>query len=200
MTRLKREFFERDARVVARDLLGRVLVHQIDDQRVSGRVVETEAYMGWDDRASHGYGRITPRNKIMFGTAGVSYVYFIYGNYWMFNIVAKLSHVDYAGAVLIRALEPLEGLEIQAARREGRPQRDWTSGPARLVLAMGIDSALNGVDLTQPDSSLYFETGNPVLDKEVHCGPRVGLGSNVPEPWNSKPWRFWIAGNRYVSR
>lgn len=200
MTRLKREFFERDAPVVARDLLGRVLVHQIEVQRVSGRVVETEAYMGWDDRASHGYGRITPRNKIMFGPAGVSYVYFIYGNYWMFNVVAKPPCVDYAGAVLIRALEPVEGLEIQAARRKGHPQREWTSGPARLALAMGIGAALNGVDLTQTNSALYFEAGSPVSDKEAHSGPRVGLGSNVPEPWISKSWRFWIAGNRYVSR
>jgi DNA-3-methyladenine glycosylase len=200
MTRLKRDFFERDTAAVARDLLGRLLVHEIDGQRVSGRVVEAEAYMGWDDRASHGFGRITSRNKLMFGLAGFSYVYFIYGNYWMFNVVAKPPGVDYAGAVLIRALEPVEGLEIQAARRKSRSQREWTSGPGRLVLAMGINSASNGVDLTVADSRLYFELGQPIPDEAVCSGPRVGLGRNVPETWKNKAWRFWVAGNPYVSK
>src|SRR5688572_15517680 len=117
MTQLQRAFFERDTPQVARDLLGRLLVHEVNGQRVSGTVVEAEAYMGWDDEASHGFGRVTPRNKVMFGPASVSYIYLIYGNHYMLNVVAKPPRVDYAGAILIRAIEPVGGLQFMAQQR-----------------------------------------------------------------------------------
>ncbi len=197
MLRLKRDFFARDTLVVARELLGSILVHEIDGQRVVGRVVETEAYMGWEDKASHGHRGKTPRNTVMFGPSGFSYVYFIYGMYWLLNVVAKPCEVDYPAAVLLRAVEPLEGLKWIAARRKGRPTREWASGPGRLTMAMGVDGALNGLDLTRPDSPLYFEPG-PLPDAhQVATGPRIGL--KVPEPWQSKPWRFWLDGHPHVS-
>ncbi len=198
MSRLERAFFARDTRTVARHLLGCLLVRELGGQRLVGRVVEVEAYTGWGDMASHGHRGRTPRNAVMFGEVGFSYVYFIYGKYWLLNVVAKPPGVDYPAAVLIRALEPLEGLEQMALRRAGRPQQEWTSGPGRLTLALAIDGTLNGVDMTAPDSPLYFEWGAPVPRGKIRSGPRIGV--NVPEPWRSKPWRYWIEGNPYVSQ
>lgn len=198
MSRLERAFFARDTRTVARHLLGCLLVRELGDHRLAGRVVEVEAYTGWGDMASHGHRGRTPRNAIMFGEVGFSYVYFIYGKYWLLNVVAKPPGVDYPAAVLIRALEPLEGLEQMALRRAGRSQREWTNGPGRLTLALAIDGTLNGVDMTAPNSPLYFERGAPVPRGKIRSGPRIGV--NVPEPWRSKPWRYWIDGNPYVSR
>jgi DNA-3-methyladenine glycosylase len=130
---------------------------------------------------------------------GVSYVYFIYGRYWLLNIVAKPPGVEYPAAVLLRALEPLSGLELMATRRFGRSKKEWTSGPGRLTLALGVDGSHNRLDLTAPDSPLFLEEGETVPPGQIGSGPRVGLGS-VPEPWKSRPWRFWIADNAYVSR
>jgi DNA-3-methyladenine glycosylase len=200
MTRLNRAFFERETPQVARDLLGRLLVHELEGQRVAGRIVEAEAYMGWDDQASHGFGRVTPRNTVMFGTAGVSYVYLIYGFHFMLNVVAKPPDADFAGAVLIRALEPVEGLQFMAQHRNRRKSVEWTNGPGRLGQALGVDKSLNGIDITGQSSPLYFETGIPVADSEASAGPRIGLGRKVGEPWLSKAWRFWITANPYVSK
>lgn len=198
MTRLPRTFFERDTVAVARDLLGNVLVHEHAEGRVAGRIVETEAYMGWDDLASHGHRRVTKRNKVMFGPAGFSFVYLTYGIHWLCNVVAKPPDVDYAAAVLIRALEPLEGLQHMALRRANRTQQEWTSGPGRLTVAMGIGPELNERDMTLPDSQLYFVEGDVIQEEHVRRGPRVGI--NVAEPWLSIPWRFRVADNPYVSR
>lgn len=198
--RLNRAFFERETVIVARDLLGRMLVHDIDGQRVAGRIVETEAYTGWADSASHAHRGETARNQVMFGLAGISYIYLIYGNYWLLNVIAKPHGADYPAAVLIRALEPVEGLEIMATHRPGRPIRKWTNGPGRLTLALGIDQLLNHQDMVDPHSALYFETGASVPDGEVQTSPRVGLGKAVAEPWRSQPWRFTIGGSPYVSK
>lgn len=199
MSRLDQSFFARDTVTVARSLLGQVLVHEGAEGRAAGRIVEAEAYSGWDDRASHGHRGRTPRNAVMFGPVGFSYVYFIYGRYWMLNVIAKPPGVEYPAAVLLRALEPLSGLELMANRRSGRPQKEWTSGPGRLTLALGIDGTHNQLDLTAADSPLYFEDGGSTDSLQISSGPRVGLGT-VPEPWKSRPWRFWIADNAYVSR
>ena len=199
MAKLERVFFTRPTPEVARALLGQTLVHVIDGQRISGMVVEAEAYGGWDDQGSHGHRGITPRTRVMFGPPGVSYVYFIYGNYWMFNVVAKPADVDYSGAVLIRAIEPLEGEPIMAANRNQRARREWTSGPAKLAMALGIDKSLNERDLTDPASPLFFEEGPTIPEEQVQTGPRIGLES-VAEPWRSIAWRFWIDGNEFVSR
>lgn len=200
MHRLDRAFFERDTVIVARDLLGRLLVHDVDGQRVAGRIVETEAYTGWEDSASHAHRGETQRNQVMFGLAGISYIYLIYGNYWLLNVIAKPRGVEYPAAVLIRALEPVEGLEIMAAHRPGRPMRDWTNGPGRLTLAMGIDQLMNHQDMVDLHSALYFEGGQPMAESEVKAGPRVGLGKAVAEPWKSQAWRFFIANSPYVSK
>lgn len=202
MKRLARDFFERDTLIVARDLLGRQLVRDLGDnppRRITGRIVETEAYTGFDDQASHGRRGKTDSNAVMFGEVGISYVYFTYGMHWLLNVVARPPDADYPAAVLIRAIEPLEGLDHIAARRMGRPPHEWTNGPAKLTKALDIDRSLSGLNLTAPDSPLYFAPGEPVPDEEVQSGPRVGM-RNVPEPWFSMPWRFYVTGNPYVSR
>jgi DNA-3-methyladenine glycosylase len=198
MSRLTHAFFARDTLTTTRDLLGCLLVHEIDGQRVAGQVVEAEAYTGHDDLASHAARGKTPRNAVMFGPAGISYIYLIYGMYWLLNVVAKPDGVDYPAAILIRALEPVEGLQFMAARRTGRRRVEWTSGPGRLTLAMGIGQSLNGIDMTAPGSPLFFEEGIDIPGSQVQTGPRIGL--NVPEPWQSMPWRFWIKDNPFVSR
>jgi DNA-3-methyladenine glycosylase len=132
----------------------------------------------------------------MFGRAGHAYVYFTYGVHWMFNIVTGQEGA--ANAVLLRALEPLEGLDLMIHNRGGRPLRGLTAGPARLAQALAIDSSLNGLDLCLDGAPLWLESGRPVPDGDVAVGPRIGLGS-TPEPWRSIPWRFWLKENMWVS-
>ncbi len=200
--RLTHDFFDRPARTVARELLGKRLVRLLDGQRLSGMIVETEAYCDAAERdlACHGdranQGQPTTRTAVMFGRAGVAYVYFTYGMHWMFNIVT--GREGEANAVLIRALEPLEGLERMAARR-ARPVSELTNGPAKLAQALAIDRALNGADLCAPDSVVWLEDAPAVAPEQVATGPRVGLGK-TPEPWLSVPWRYWIHGHAHVSR
>lgn len=191
-------FYIPSALTVAPALLGMRLVRMLPGgARLSGRIVETEAYTGLDDLASHGRVKPTKRNMPMYGPPGRAYVYFTYGNYWMFNVVCQ-PEGDPA-AVLIRAVEPLEGLDEMAARRPGREPFEWTSGPAKLVLAFGISGEDNTVDLTTTAGGLWIEPGDPVPDDRVRTGPRVGMGQ-TPEPWHSIPWRWWEAGNPFVSR
>ena len=202
MDRLKQEFFARPARIVAVDLLGKRLVRSLDGRRVAGKIVETEAYCDADepDLACHGdkanNGRPTSRTEIMFGPAGFAYVYFTYGMHWMFNVVT--GETGGANAVLIRALEPVEGEEVMARNRPDRPRGEWTNGPAKLAKALGIDGTLNGVDLNHGSSLIWIEDAAPVLPREVAVGARIGLGQ-TPEPWLSIPWRFWLSDNEFVS-
>jgi DNA-3-methyladenine glycosylase len=198
MLPLERSFYERSAVVVARDLLGARLVRQFPDgQLISGRIVETEAYSGIEDLASHGREKRTKRNMPMWGPAGRAYVYLIHGIYWMLNVVAEPE--DQPGAVLIRAIEPLEGLDLIASRRNPRKPLEWTSGPARLVLALAVNHGFNQIDMTTPDAGLWIEPDQQIYDDQVRTGPRVGLGK-TPEPWLTIPWRFWVAGNPHVSQ
>ena len=197
-TRLERAFFARDAREVARALLGAVLVHRLDGRRVSGRIVEVEAYRTTDDQAAHSHAGHTPRNAPMWEAPGHAYVYLTYGVHWLLNVVCEPEGMP--AAVLIRALEPLEGRDVIAARRAGRPVLAWTSGPGKLTQALGITGAHNRLDLTAPDATLWIEAGEPVPDAQVRTGPRIGLGKHVREPWLSMPWRWWIADNPHVSR
>lgn len=198
--RLDQAFYARGARVVAQALLGQRLVRQLGERRLSGRIVETEAYCDGDapDLACHGDrangGRPTPRTEVMFGPAGVAYVYFTYGMHWMFNVVT--GEAGRANAVLIRALEPLEGEAEMARRRNGRVA-DLTNGPARLAQALAIDQSLHGANLCDPDGVIWIEAEPPAAS--IHSGPRIGLGK-TPEPWYSVPWRYWIAHNPHVSR
>jgi DNA-3-methyladenine glycosylase len=196
---LTREFYVQHATRVARDLLGAVLVRRLaDGTLIRARIVETEAYSGADDLASHGRAKRTPRNLPMYGEAGHAYVYLTYGMHWLLNVVAEPAETP--AAALIRAVQPLEGIEYITARRNGRPQREWTSGPARLTAALSITGAHNKLDMTTEDNGLWITAGAPVPDSAVRTGARIGLGKRVPEPWFSIAWRWWIADNPHVSK
>ncbi|HSH02185.1 MAG TPA: DNA-3-methyladenine glycosylase [Anaerolineae bacterium] len=204
--RLERPFFARPARQVAPALLGQYLVREWGSgpyagKRVVGRIVETEAYCDSDegpDLACHGSkngGRPTARTEVMFGRAGVAYVYFTYGVHWMFNVVT--GEEGEANAVLVRAVEPVAGEGVIKLLRPGVKRKAWTNGPAKLAKGMGIGGAFNGVDLCGGGGALWLEVGDGV--GEVAVGPRVGLGK-TPEPWFSRPWRYWEKGNGWVSK
>jgi len=191
--RIPRAFFDRPTLQVARELLGARLVHlQPDGRRVSGLIVETEAYIGEEDQGCHARAGRTPRTAVMYGPPGHAYVYFTYGMHWLFNVVTERE--GFPAAVLVRALWPLEGLEIIAARRAGRPRSQWTDGPAKLCQALGIDGRHHGLDLCAPDAPLFLEFDRTFPDESVTIGPRVGLNT-VPEPWKSIPWRFRATPN-----
>lgn len=202
MTRLSHKFCQRDPVSLARALLGQRLVRVLaDGTRLAGRIVETEAYLGVVDRAAHSYGgRRTPRNAAMWGPAGRAYVYFVYGLHHCMNVVAE--DVERPTAVLIRALEPLEGLESMRAHRAGRrPARrlrdtDLCSGPAKLAQALRLDRALDGADLVAGDA-LFLERGARVAPRRIVAAPRIGVA--YAAEWADKPLRFYVAGNPHVS-
>lgn len=172
---------------MARSLLGMCLVRQWQGQRISGIIIETEAYRGEEDLACHAKSGRTPRNAVMYGSAGHAYVYFTYGMHWCLNAVTGAE--GFPAAVLIRAIWPQEGLEFMQTRRGKFPRQQWCNGPAKLCRALAIDGSLNGNSLCTQDSELWIEAGLPVEDKYVTKSPRVGIQS-VPEPWRSMPWRF----------
>lgn len=196
--KLRRDFYTRgDALAVARDLLGKLLVVPAPaGERVSGRIVEVEAYCGVEDRASHAYaGRRTARNRSMYRAGGVAYVYFVYGMHHQFNVVNGPEGLPHA--VLVRAVEPFEGVELMRLRRPARKDRELTSGPGKLCEALGIDRSFDGEELLGPRVWLE-ETGPPPADEEIAAGPRIGVAYAGADAL--KPWRFWIKGNGYVSR
>ena len=184
---LPKKFYNRPTLTVARELLGARLVRILDGVKLVGLISETEAYFGFDDLASHAKAGRTVRTAPMFGPPGHAYVYFTYGNHWMLNAVTEKE--GFPAAVLIRAIQPIEGIEVMLERRGGRD----TLGPGKLTQAMGITKGENQVDLTESTSSLRIEAGIKVPDKSVTIGPRVGLNT-TPEPWFSKPWRFLVKG------
>ncbi|MFN7992333.1 MAG: DNA-3-methyladenine glycosylase [Bryobacteraceae bacterium] len=185
---LSRSFYNRPTIEVARDLLGKVLVHG----PTSGRIVETEAYLGGDDLAAHSARGITPRTRVIFGPPGHAYVYFIYGMYECLNLVAEPD--GKAGCVLIRAVEPLTGIPLMQRRRPAaRKIRDLTSGPGRLTLAMGITRAQNGADVTRGD--LTVRTPAEAGAFEIEVTPRIGIRHCAE--W---PLRYTVKGNPFVSR
>lgn len=201
--RLQRSEYATDSVTLARRLLGCTLVRAIEDGPcLSGVIVETEAYCGAPDLASHAVGgRRTPRNEAMYAQGGTSYVYFTYGMHFCFNVVC--GEVDVPLAVLVRALEPVEGIEEMKRRRaSGRKamalerlrDTDLCSGPGKLCAAMGIDRALNGVDLVS-DERLWIEPGAET--SQIATGPRIGIG--FAKEWVEKPLRFWVKGNPHVS-
>ncbi len=203
MTRLDYAFYARPACTVAQALLGKRLVRSVNGRRLSGLIVETEAYCDSDERdlACHGdranQGQPTARSAIMFGPAGHAYVYFTYGMHWMFNVVT--GEPGQANAVLIRALQPEEGVEVMTELRNGRPYAQLTNGPAKLAQALAIDKSLNGANLCDPGGVIWLEYALVVAPEVIATGPRIGLGQ-TPEPWLSMPWRYWIRDNPFVSR
>ena len=185
---LDRSFYARHASEVARDCLGKILVHG----KTAGRIVETEAYLGVDDRAAHAWRGITNRTRVLFGPPGHAYVYFIYGMYECLNFVAE--ETGKAGCVLIRALEPLVGIALMQRRRpKARRLEDLASGPGKLTLAMGITRRENGADLTR--GALHVRDLHDQPPIEIRITPRIGI-THCPD-W---PLRFLIAGNHCVSR
>lgn len=195
--KLSREFFTRARTVgIARDLLGKLLVVPTDDgSRVSGAIVETEAYLGIEDRAAHSYGgRRTARNEITYAEGGHVYVFFVYGMYYQLNFVT--GGIDDPHVVLIRALEPVEGIEIMRERRGTMKDTNLTSGPGKLCIAMGIDRSLNGEDLL--GDKIWVEERRAVQKTAFAVGPRIGIDYAGDDVHN--PWRFWVKGNPFVSR
>ena len=194
---LTRQFYARSTRAVARELLGCRLVRQLNGKRLSGVIVEAEAYIGEKDLACHAKAGKTQRTAVMYGLAGFSYVYFTYGMHWMLNVVTE--EQDFPAAVLLRAIQPLEGIEEMQRLRGGKDLRLIGKGPACLTQAMGITRAENGLDLCTHDSALWIEQGDTIPKRSVAISPRIGLGK-TPEPWLSKPWRYAVAGSPFVSR
>ncbi len=182
---LPRNFYNRPTLTVARELIGAQLVRILDGVKLIGLITETEAYISQRDLACHAKAGLTPRTQVMFGEPGHAYVYFTYGNHWMLNTVTERE--GFPAAVLIRAIQPIEGVEIMVERRMGRD----TFGPGKLTQALGITKSENQADLTGTVSGLWIEAGVQVPNSRVTKGPRVGL-NNTPEPWLSKPWRFKV--------
>ena len=189
--RLPRSFFARDVLEVAPDLLGCTLSHA----GVTVRITETEAYAGeHGDPGSHAFRGWTPRTAPMFGIAGRTYVYFTYGMHWMLNLVCEAEGLP--AAVLIRAIRPVEGLEVMRMLRPTLADKPgWLNGPAKLTQALAIGREQNGVDVCSEDEGLWVEKGISVPAEEVETTPRIGIGY-APEPWLSLLWRWvWKAGN-----
>jgi len=199
--RLTRRFYRRDPVTLAKALLGQILVRRLEDGReLAGKIVEVEAYLGIEDRAAHSFGgHRTARNASMWRDGGHAYVYFTYGMHWCVNVVADREEVP--TACLIRALEPLRGIEEMRRRRSGKvsPARlratDLCSGPAKLTQALAIDRKLDGVDLVE-SSALCIVRGARSTPR-IGESPRIGV-ANARE-WAGKPLRFFIEGNPHVS-
>lgn len=192
---LPRDFYARETIEVARDLVGKHIVRQINGRTLAVRILETEAYRGRDDLASHARNGRTQRNRVMFGTVGISYVYFIYGMHWLFNIIAHGS--DMPGGILIRAAEPLHGVEQMALLRGGKALRDLTNGPARLAQALAIDGDCNHQDLTT-NPALFIAQGALQASEVVACGPRIRVPGDALA--KAQPWRFWVQDHPMISR
>src|SRR2546421_5957787 len=195
--KLPREFYTRtNVLTIARELLGKLLVVPAKNgKRVSGIIVEAEAYRGPKDRAAHSYGgRRTKRTETMFGLGGTAYIFFVYGMYYQFNVVTNAEEVPHA--VLIRALEPVEGIEIMWKRRHGQPDYNLANGPGKLCIALGIDRRFDRADLL--GNIVWIEEGKTIPRSRIASGPRIGI--DYAEEWVKKPWRFWIKNNPHVSR
>jgi DNA-3-methyladenine glycosylase len=190
MGRLRREFFSRPAEIVARDLIGKVLARGGDGTELRGRVVEVEAYRGRSDPGSHAYRGRTLRNAVMFGPAGHLYVYFTYGMHYCANVVTDTE--GEAGAVLVRALEPLGGLELMQERRGRRRLHELCSGPAKLCQAFGIAREQNGIDLVSSDIWIEEDGFEPA---SIETSRRIGLSAGA-----DAMLRFYVLGNKFVSR
>jgi DNA-3-methyladenine glycosylase len=190
---ITRSFYKRDTVTVARDLLGMKVVRTIRGKKLSGIIVETEAYVA-DDAACHAYRGKSESNKALFGEPGHAYIYFIYGNHFCLNFVSYDAHEQKAGGVLIRALEPLEGIDLMQKNRVSHNGIQLTNGPGKLTQALAITKNLYGVDVTKK-GPLYVTKGITVDARMICAAPRIGI-SKAQE----KNWRFYLCSNSYVSR
>ncbi|ALS79786.1 DNA-3-methyladenine glycosylase [Planococcus kocurii] len=192
-TPVAEDFFDAPTLELTRSLIGQILVHELPEGIVAGRIIETEAYMGAEDRAAHSFGnRRTKRTEIMFGKPGLVYTYQMH-THTLINVVAGPE--DTPRAILIRAVEPVEGIELMAELR-GRhmPIKQWTSGPGKLTKAMAITMDYYGHHFLE--KPLYIAQGEPV--QEISVGPRVGIGNSLEAV--DYPYRFWETGNPFVSK
>jgi len=195
--KIGREFYLRQNTItIARELLGKLLVVPAESgERVSGMIVETEAYMGETDKAAHSYaGRRTKRTETMYAAGGMVYIFFIYGMYYQFNIVTGPQ--EHPHAILIRAVEPIEGIEVMRERRGEMKDGNLTSGPGKLCIAMGIDSSVNGEDLL--GERVWLEDLRKFGRTKIAAGKRIGI--DYAQEDAEKPWRFWVNDNPFVSK
>ncbi|WP_163192766.1 DNA-3-methyladenine glycosylase [Clostridium thermarum] len=204
MKKLDRDFYSRDTLVVAEKLLGKYLVRRLGDTFLIGKIVEVEAYMGEKDKAAHSFGgRRTARNDVMYGEAGHIYVYFIYGMHYCFNVITESVHIP--RGVLVRALEPVEGLNIMALNRYKKQLselsckeiKNLTNGPAKLCRSFGITVEQNGFDLCS-DEFYIGENENDSDKFDIVHTTRINI--DYAEEARFYPWRFYIKGNPYVSK
>lgn len=200
--KLSREFYARDTLIVAKDLLGKILVHKTEDSVLKGKIVEVEAYLGLEDKAAHSYGgRKTERVRAMYGIPGTAYVYIIYGMHYCLNVVAKKEGVP--EGVLLRGIEPIEGLEEMCVNRFGKPygelsnyqKKNLTNGPGKLTKALNIDRSYNMEDLC--GDSLYLLEGD---QEDFHIVETTRIGIDYAEEAKDYPYRFYIKGNKNVSK
>ncbi|MDD1775274.1 MAG: DNA-3-methyladenine glycosylase [Methanobacterium sp.] len=206
--RLEKSFYEQNTITVAQRLLGCILIHKVPEGLISGMIVETEAYMGVDDKAAHSYqGKHTPRMDPLYKRGGYAYIYQLHGYNYCLNVVTEKENQP--RAVLIRALEPIQGLELMARRRNikltaddmktadkiSKKLKNMTNGPSKLCQALGIDTSLNGVDLL--GNELYIITGEDLNDRMM-ATPRINI--SYAEEYQYEPWRFIIKGNSFLSR
>ncbi len=201
--KLERSFYERDTLVVAKELLGCILVHISSEGITNGRIVETEAYMGPEDKGAHSYGgRHTSRMDPLYKTGGFAYIYQLHGYNYCINVVTQKK--DIPQAVLIRALEPVEGLELMAQRRkidisDSRKSKlkNLTNGPSKLCQAMNINTSLNGIDLCGDEVFITNQSGLR-SNEEIIAAPRIHI--DYAEEYRDKLWRFLLRGNAFVSK
>ena len=201
--KLERSFYERNTLIVARGLLGCVLVHITPESITKGRIVETEAYMGPEDKGAHSYGgRHTPRMDPLYKTGGFAYIYQLHGYNYCINVVTQKE--GRPQAVLIRALEPVEGLELMAVRRKidisdakRSKLKNLTNGPSKLCQAMNINTSLNGIDLCGDEIFITNQTGLR-SNEEIVAAPRVNI--DYAEEYRDKLWRFLLKGNAFISK
>jgi DNA-3-methyladenine glycosylase len=191
--KISRSFYEQPTLDVARQLLGKYLVRKHPDGTTVGRIVETEAYIGPEDKACHASRGRTARTEVMFGAPGHAYVYFIYGFHHMLNIVTE--RPDFPAAVLVRAVQPVRGIALMKKRRRIEEPRQLASGPGKLCEAFAIDRNLNGSDLC---GSVLYVRDDGDSTPEIVTKQRIGV--DYAGEWRKKPWRFLIDGNPFVSK
>jgi len=203
--KIKKSFYNRNTLKVAREILGKFLVKKIGDKRIAGKIVETEGYVGPSDLASHASRGKTARTAPMFGPPGYAYIYLVYGLNYCFNIVTEKE--DYPAAILIRAIEPAEGANIMFKNRHFDKKQKLnsqvsnlkflTNGPGKLCQALKIDKSLNTLDLTK--NTLWLEDrGVKIKPSEIVAAKRIGV--DYAGKYKNKPWRFYIRGNKFVSK
>jgi len=193
---LGQSFFLGEVTDVSRDLIGRRLVRRSNNLTLAGIIIETEAYRGEEDLACHAHAGKTKRNAVMYGPPGFSYIYFTYGMHWMLNCVCGPE--GFPAAVLLRSILPTDGLQFIASRRHQRSPKEWCNGPAKITQALDLDSRMNNAPLFHQTGSLRIEEGIQIPQEMIKTSPRIGL-SDTPEPWLSKPWRYFVTTEQIES-